>query len=137
MNRARAWDMVAESRVAVLSTITPNGLPHAVPCVLALHGDTVYTPVDAKPKRTRALQRLRNLEHSPAATLLVHDWHEEWSRLRWVRLRGTARLVSDPTELAHARRLLMGKYPQYRRAADLDPVIAVDVEDWRAWAAAG
>ena len=55
----------------------------------------LYTAVDEKPKRTRALQRLRNIEANPRVEVLIDRWDEDWSRLWWVRLRGTARIVED------------------------------------------
>ena len=44
-------------------------------------------PVDlVKPKSTLRLQRERNLEADPRATLLIEQWdREDWSQLWWVR----------------------------------------------------
>lgn len=41
---------VGEARSGVLSTVTADGRPHAVPCCFFLKGDVVYSAVDAKPK---------------------------------------------------------------------------------------
>lgn len=117
-----------DSRVARLATVDPEGRPHVVPIVFVLEGDTLYTAVDDKPKRTRELQRLRNIEANPRVEVLVDHYDEDWSRLWWVRLRGTARVVED----ARAVELLRAKYPQYREA-ELGPVIAVDVEGRSEW----
>src|SRR4030081_2319305 len=109
MDRARAFELVEAARVAVLATTGPQRTPHLVPCVLARDGDVVYTPVDAKPKSTRRLGRLRDIAAAPRVALLVHEWSEDWTRLWWVRLEGRARIVSSDTELGAARRLLLGK----------------------------
>jgi nitroimidazol reductase NimA-like FMN-containing flavoprotein (pyridoxamine 5'-phosphate oxidase superfamily) len=45
----------AAARVARLATVGADGAPHLVPLVFAVDGDTVYSAVDAKPKRTTAL----------------------------------------------------------------------------------
>ena len=135
MDAATAFRLASGERVASLCTIGVDAAPHPVPCVFALDGDTVYSPVDAKPKRSRELQRLRNLERDPRAVLLIHHWDEDWNALWWVRLRGRGRVVTAPAELGVARSLLLDKYPQYRTPGELDPVIAVDVEDWQAWSA--
>ena len=47
----------------------------------------VGVPVDrVKPKASMRLQRERNLEADPRATLLVEHWdRDDWSRLWWVR----------------------------------------------------
>lgn len=117
-----------DARVARLATVDPEGRPHVVPIVFVLDGSTLYTAVDDKPKRTRALQRLRNIEASPRVEILIDHYDEDWSQLWWVRLRGTARIVED----RRAVDLLRAKYPQYREA-ELGPVIAVAVEERSEW----
>ena len=136
MDRSTAWRLAAAARVATLATISAEGSPHVVPCVFALAERTAYTPVDAKPKRTRDLQRVRNLERDPRVAMLIQGWDEDWSRLWWVRLEGRGRMVASSPELSAARSLLLDKYAQYRDPAELDPVIAVDIAVWRAWSAA-
>ena len=79
----RCRDRVAGARHAVLATITPDGRPHAVPIVFALDGDRLITAVDAKPKSTRDLQRLRNLRVRPQAAVLAEHYDEDWSLLWW------------------------------------------------------
>lgn len=129
-------DRAASARVATLATIGLDGAPHLVPCVFVLTGDTLYTPVDAKPKSTRDLQRLRDIARDPRVSILIHEWHEDWRRLWWVRLDGRARVLPPGDELDRARDLLLAKYAQYRRGDELDPVIAVDVHTRRTWSAA-
>jgi len=48
------------ARVARLATTDPDGRlrPHLVPIVFALDGDTLYSAVDRKPKRSRILRRI-------------------------------------------------------------------------------
>jgi PPOX class probable F420-dependent enzyme len=119
----------AAARVARLATVDPQGRPHVVPICFVLEGDTLYTAVDEKPKRTRELQRLRNIEANPQVEVVIDHWDEDWSRLWWVRLRGTARIVED----RRAVELLAAKYPQYRERPPAGPVIAVDVERRSEW----
>ena len=42
----------ASSPVARLATVRPDGAPHLVPVVFALVDSTVFSAVDAKPKRS-------------------------------------------------------------------------------------
>src|SRR4051812_13262884 len=79
---------VAAARVGRLGTSEGDGAPHLVPVCFVLSADTVYSAVDGKPKRTTRLRRLANVRARPAATLLVDEYAEDWSRLWWVRLRG-------------------------------------------------
>jgi PPOX class probable F420-dependent enzyme len=124
---------VAGSRVARLATTDPDGRPHLVPIVFALAGDTLYTAVDAKPKRSRTLRRIENARERPQVTVLVDRYDEDWSRLWWVRLRGRARVLDAGEEAKRALALLAEKYEQYRAEPPIAPVLAIEVEEWRGW----
>src|ERR687887_130163 len=111
-----------DARVARLASVDERGRPHVVPICFALDGDTLYTAVDEKPKRSRALRRLRNIEANPVAEVLIDHYEEDWSRLWWVRLRGRAR-VTDLHE--RALELLQAKYEQYRAVPPAGPLIQI------------
>jgi PPOX class probable F420-dependent enzyme len=122
------------ARVARLATADAGGRPHLVPIAFAVEGDTIYSAVDAKPKRTRALRRLANVRANPAVSLLVDHWDEgDWERLWWARADGEGRVLdpADP-EAARAAELLRERYPRQRDAGE---VLAVDVARWSGWAA--
>lgn len=130
-------DRVANARVARLATTGAEGQAHVVPCCFVLSGDVLYSAVDAKPKSTARLQRIRNLEANPEASLVVDHYEEDWTQLWWVRVDGTGRVVELGAEHDAAIELLTAKYAQYRNAPPPGPVIAIDVHTWRAWSAAG
>ena len=121
--------------MARLATTDPDGRPHLVPIVFALEGDTLYSAVDRKPKRSTKLRRIDNARVRPDVTILVDHYDDDWTRLWWIRLRGRARVLDDGDELKHALRLLVAKYPQYRDEPPGAPVLAVDVTDVRDWSA--
>ncbi len=108
-----------------------------MPVVFALAGDTLYTAVDAKPKRSRTLRRIENARARPHVTVLVDHYEEDWSRLWWVRLRGRARVLDGGEEAERALALLRARYEQYEQEPPGVPVLAVDVDEWRGWAAPG
>jgi len=97
----------------VLCTLHPERGVDAVPVVYAFDGDRIGVPVDlVKPKASTRLQRERNLEADPRATLLVEHWdREDWSRLWWVR--AELRWAPDAEQAALATRLAE-RFPQYR-----------------------
>lgn len=128
--------LVGTARVGRLATVGGDGVPHAVPVCYALHGDIAYSAVDGKPKRHTRLRRIANLERTGLACLLVDDYFEDWSRLWWVRLDGTGRVVADPAETEQAITALKAKYPQYREQPPAGPVLALDITGWRGWSAA-
>jgi PPOX class probable F420-dependent enzyme len=124
----------ADARVARLATADAGGRPHLVPIAFAVAGATIYSAVDAKPKRTRALRRLANVRENPAVSLLVDHWDEEdWERLWWARADGVGRVLdpADP-EATRAVELLRERYPRQRGAGE---VLAVDAARWSGWSA--
>ena len=135
VNEDEARRRFAASPVARLGTVRPDGSPHLVPVTFAVDGDTVYTAIDAKPKRSRRLQRVENLEAEPRCTLLVDHYDGDWSRLWWVRADGHADVVDDPSSADHSLELLVARYPDYADAPPAGPVIVVHVSRWHGWAA--
>jgi PPOX class probable F420-dependent enzyme len=126
---------LTSARVARLATTDPDGRPHLVPIVFAIDGDTVYTAVDRKPKRSRTLRRIENARARPDVTILVDRYDEDWSQLWWIRLRGRARVLDAGDERQRALQLLAEKYPQYEDEPPDGPVLAVEVTETRAWSA--
>jgi PPOX class probable F420-dependent enzyme len=134
-----ARERFARARVARLATADAGGRPHLVPIVFACAGDTVWTAVDAKPKRTRELRRLENVRANPHVALLADEYDDaDWNALWWVRAEGVARVVSasDPDGRRGIERLAE-RYAQYRPDPPAGPVLVVDVQRWAGWSAAG
>ena len=136
MTPEEARGRFAHSRVARLATVDRSGRPHLVPVVFAVAGDTLFTAVDAKPKRTTSLRRLANVAVDPRVTVLVDHYEEDWRRLWWARADGNARILemADP-EAGPALALLAERYPPYRSDPPPGPVLAVDVLHWSGWSA--
>jgi PPOX class probable F420-dependent enzyme len=128
-------------RVARLATVDARGRPHVVPICFVVIGNAFYTPLDEKPKTVppTELRRVRNLLRHPEVAVVVDNYSEDWSRLAYLLLRGTAGLLqTDEPEHAAAVQLLREKYPQYRAMAiDQRPVIRVALGTARGWSAGG
>jgi PPOX class probable F420-dependent enzyme len=121
------------ANVARLATASAAAVPHIVPIVFAVHADTVYYGVDAKPKATTALRRLANLAENPVAALLADHYSDDWTTLWWTRADGRSReLAADSRELRHALTLLEARYPQFVLRGTM---LAVDVTRWSGWTA--
>ncbi len=137
MDDAEMHRRLALARVGRLATVSAQGVPHLVPCCFALEGETIYSAVDAKPKRTQSLRRLENLRATARACLLVDHYAEDWAELWWVRVDGRGRVVERGPERDRALAALARKYEQYRRAPPPGPAIALDITGWRGWAPGG
>ena len=140
---------VAAARVAILGTVTPDGRPHLVPITFALlpanlEGDpgslrpeaskpVIVSAVDDKPKRSRRLQRLANLAAHAQASVLVHNYEDDWSRLWWVRLEGGAEVLEQDEAGVAA---LAAKYAYYLKRPPFGPFVRITVESIRGWSSA-
>jgi PPOX class probable F420-dependent enzyme len=127
--RATAEERLASARVGRLATVTPEGRPHVVPVTFALLSGTIVSAVDAKPKSTRALQRLDNVRATGRASLLVDHYEDDWAQLWWVRVDGAAEVLESEAAID----ALAGKYEQYRASRPAGPVIVIVPERWRSW----
>lgn len=120
---------------ATLGTVDELGRPHLVPIVFAYEQGHLYTAVDLKPKSTLRLKRLRNIEGNPNVSVLVDRYDDDWSRLWWVRLDGTARVVRSGAAFRKGLALLTAKYDVYTTQPPPGPVIVVRAGGVRAWSA--
>ena len=109
--------LVSAARVARLATAGLDGQPLVMPVCYAFDGARLFSAVDAKPKRVaaRRLRRVRHIEQNPRVSMVVDEYDEDWTRLRYVSIDGTAELLFGGVEFAHGIDLLLAKYPQYRR----------------------
>jgi PPOX class probable F420-dependent enzyme len=139
MAEINAAALFAQSPVAMLATVGPDGAPHIVPVVFAVNTDreqpVIYTAVDAKRKSTKRLQRLTNIEANPRVSVLVDNYDEDWTQLWWVRADGVAEIHHSGDEMASGYALLRRKYVQYQRLALDGPVVTITVARWSAWQA--
>ncbi len=121
--------------VGHLATADASGAPFLTPVCFALAGDSLYVTIDEKPKRQdRPLKRVRNILENPNVAFVVDRWDEDWARLGWVMLRGSADILDGGEEHDRAQALLRDKYPQYRamKLAGL-PVIALRIARVASW----
>ena len=98
----------ASATVAYLATLRADGTAALVPIVFEVIGDRVVSLIDPKPKRTPELARLRHIARDPRVALLVDHYEDDWTRLWWVRVGGTGRVVEQSDHglerLAHGKR---------------------------------
>lgn len=123
--------------VVRLATVDDAGQPHIVATTFVVAGDVIFSAVDSKPKQSRNLKRLRNIQANPRVSVLADHYDDDWTQLWWVRADGSATVVDREDAMTEPIRLLEEKYWQYRQDRPEGPVIAVTVDRWTGWAYAG
>jgi PPOX class probable F420-dependent enzyme len=108
-----------------------------VPICFAVAGERLYSAIDEKPKRAAPsrLRRVRNIVANPHVALVVDAYREDWRRLWFVLVLGTAEVIHpEAPEHAAALRLLRRKYRQYRTMRlEERPVLAVTTRRIVTW----
>lgn len=130
-----AVEFVRSARVGRLATAGAGGEPHVIPCVYVLLDGAIYSVVDEKPKSGRRLLRLRNIDASRTAALVVDHYEEDWSKLAFVLIRGPATTITNAdSRYVPALAALREKYPQYRAMAlENSEMVVLEAERWTAW----
>ena len=129
-----ALRFVRAARVAHLATADTSGQPLVIPICFVFDGKTFYSPIDEKPKRTLKLKRLRNIAENPKVSLVIDRYDEDWRRLAYVLIRGTAKILLRGERHRRGVQLLRRKYPQYRRMAIHErPMIVITPQRLTSW----
>ena len=118
-------------RRGVMTTLDPDGSPHAVPVVFALVGNEIVSPIDHKPKSGVVMRRVKNLGRDDRVTLLIDEYDEDWTRLAWLMVRGRATVDDDPDDAV--MRALNARYPQYEPDERHDALIHIVPERFLWW----
>ncbi|WP_085997762.1 TIGR03668 family PPOX class F420-dependent oxidoreductase [Nocardia jiangxiensis] len=130
-----------DARVARLATVSEDGQPHVVPVTFALAPDTpepvAVFAIDHKPKTTTNLRRLRNIAATERISLLADEYSEDWTQLWWVRLDGTAHILTEPPDHTAPIAWLTAKYPQYQDNPPQGPVVRIAVQTISGWSYTG
>src|SRR6476646_9441278 len=128
------------SRVGRFATADAAGRPYLVLVCFAASDDHIYIALDAKPKSVAPtrLKRVRNILANPYVSFLLDTYSEDWSRLSYAQVSGTAALA-EPGSAHHMASipLLRDKYPQYRdMPIEREPVIVITATSVHRWQSA-
>jgi PPOX class probable F420-dependent enzyme len=131
---AWATDMLEHERVGRLAFLDDWDRPRVLPITFAMLGDAVWSAIDQKPKRSAEPARVSYLRRRPDAALVVDSYDEDWSRLRWVQIRGTVKVV-QASAAPEAMAALAAKYEQYERHPPPGPLLRLGVDRVACWRA--
>ena len=127
--------------VARLAVIDGKGRPEVMPIVFARVGQTLFSPIDGKPKKHGRPARLAHIARNPAVTLVIDHYAEQWDRLWWIRIDADAVIAEGKHDDWDAAVEALGlKYPQYQTTSMFlgEPVlICMSWDRVRWWAPQG
>ena len=124
------------ARVAHLATADAKGQPLVIPICFAFDGKEFFSPIDEKPKKIspKKLKRLRNVAENSKVSLIIDRYNENWQRLAYILIRGTAKVMLRGERHRRGVQLLRRKYPQYRKMAlDERPMILITLKQFKSW----
>ncbi|MGH7772964.1 MAG: TIGR03668 family PPOX class F420-dependent oxidoreductase [Candidatus Binatia bacterium] len=127
---------VRSARVARLGTADKKGRPLVIPICYAFDGQELYSPIDEKPKRTSPLllKRISNIRANPHVSVVIDRYDDNWKRLAYVLITGTAEVLLKGQKHKRAVLLLRRKYPQYRKMSiHQRPMIRIRPTDFKSW----
>ena len=108
--------------MARLATVDSENKPHLVPVVFVFDGKYYYVPLDEKIKKDKPerLKRVKNIQRNPNVVLLIDEYNEDWSKLRFIMIQGRASLIGKKVQhnelvLEKAHKLLYRKYHQVQK----------------------
>jgi PPOX class probable F420-dependent enzyme len=131
-----AGRLLHDAPVARLGLIDERDRPRVLPITFVATGGLIWTAVDDKPKRdpSQPPARLRYLRRRPEVAVTVDHYEDDWERLAWVQLLGSATIL-EGDENPGPLDALTRKYPAYLRQPPPGPLISISVErtlHWRA-----
>jgi len=121
-------EFIAAARVCRIASVRPDGTPHVIPVCPAFDGDaTLYVDLASRGVSARAFRS------NPNITVLIDEYHDDWSKLQAVILRCRAEEVAVE-ELERAWAMIRAKFPQYV-TVDWQPrlTLALRIEGWTEW----
>ena len=137
---AHSTSLTNKARVARLATIDSENKPHLVPVVFVFDGQCYYIPLDEKIKKHKPerLKRVKNIQLNPNVVLLIDEYNEDWSKLRFIMIQGRASLIGKKMQcnelvLEKAHKLLFRKYRQYKKIGIGELCIKIDPEKVITW----
>ncbi|MGH7768820.1 MAG: TIGR03668 family PPOX class F420-dependent oxidoreductase, partial [Candidatus Binatia bacterium] len=80
------------------------------------------------------LKRVRNILANPYVAVVVDRYDDNWKKLAYVLVAGSAKILLGGQRHARAVRLLRRKYPQYRKMKlEERPIIRITITGWTSW----
>ena len=118
---AKEKEFVQYQRVARVTTIGSDGLPHTVPVCPLFDKNKIYLGTERNAKKVRNISANHNM------AVVFDEYSEDWNNIRGIVFQGEARVVGSK-EFREFRKKIYAKYSQYEANAPLGDRDSVIVE---------
>ena len=128
--------LISRAKVARLATVDQKLYPYVVPVVFVFHENSFFIPLDEKTKTVnpKNLKRVKNIEKNPNVTLLIDKYQNDWKKLFFLMIHGKAKVIDGNSKLMDKiHKLLVSKYPQYKKIGIGNSCIKIDPTKVRFW----
>lgn len=134
----RELKFIQTQKIARMATVDKSGKPLVLPICYAYDGNYIYTPIDKKPKRVSPMQlkRIKNIINNPNVSVVIDRYYEDWARIAYIIIHGTAVVIDRGKEYHESLRILSEKYRQYEhmKLSQLGlPVIKIIPNRFTSW----
>ncbi|MCH7967161.1 MAG: pyridoxamine 5'-phosphate oxidase family protein [Thaumarchaeota archaeon] len=111
--------LIRKAKVARLATVDQKSNPYVIPVVFVFHKNSFFIPLDEKTKSVnpKKMKRVKNIEKNPNVCLLIDQYQNNWKKLFFLMIHGTATIIDDKKGkiLSEVHKLLISKYSQYKK----------------------
>jgi PPOX class probable F420-dependent enzyme len=134
--------LIKSARIGRLATAASNLQPYLTPVVFVIEQNSIFIPLDDKPKTIAAeqLKRVKNIRENPRVSLLVDHYEEDWKNLWFVMLIGRATLMyqngkhqTTNEKIIRIQSMLVEKYSQYTKIRTGNLYIKIKVDKTIYW----
>ncbi len=106
---ALCHSILARANDLTLAAIRPDGRPHASTVSFAADGLVLFAAIGID------CQKAHDIGADPHVALTVNAPYADWNEIQGLVIEGTALIVTDANEMAHASRLLLARHPQFAK----------------------
>lgn len=97
--------LLRRHNIMSFATVRGDGFPQVTTVAYANDGLSIYFCCD------RTSQKVRNLKRSSKVSLTLDHDYKDWARIKGLSMGATAKLLSNPTDIKRALKLLALKFP--------------------------
>jgi nitroimidazol reductase NimA-like FMN-containing flavoprotein (pyridoxamine 5'-phosphate oxidase superfamily) len=110
-------ELLDEHRIMTIATNREDGWPQATVVGYANDGLVIYCFID------RSGQKFANIARDPRVSIAIAKDYPQPLQIKGLSLAGNALVIEDRSEVDHAHKLLLHRYPEYKVMPQPEPTV--------------